>query len=235
LRKRKRRWIASSEKGARNLFQSVTSKSCGRCKKVPGAFFRDHSLEISASMSISLLGGTLPFSSSADSSSSKNKPGAALPFASLFEAASSEARRAADKSILHSVQRANSSSLLAGQPSSPLELQRNAEATLGNLNRRLQQLFQAADVDTSIEVKLVSNASGGIEVAASHPDKEEIEQVLAQHPELAQQFHEMMDLFSRLQASTAGGLSAPASGAMTMIISQQNARIALEPATAAIE
>jgi hypothetical protein len=186
-------------------------------------------------MSISLLGGTSPFGAAGDSGGAKSKSAAALPFASLFEAASSEARRAADKSILHVARQSENSPLSASQPTSPLEMQRNAEATLGNLNRRFQQLFQAADVDTSVEIKLVSNGSGGIEVAGSHPDKEEIEEALAQHPELAQQFHEMMDLFARLQTGASGGLAAPASGAMTMIISQQNARVALEPAIAEIE
>jgi len=190
-----------------------------------------------ASMTVSLLGSALGFGAPADQSLSKDKKSTNSPFASLFQAASSQARRTADKSILDSARETNSSASIgvASHPTSEVDLRRDAEAALGNLNRRLQQLCAENDVDTSVDVHLAGNGSGGVQVAGSHPDEDTIRDILADHPEVAQQFHEMMALFAKLQASSPSSLGAAPTGALTMIVGQQSARVALEPAAKAVE
>ena len=187
-------------------------------------------------MSVSLLGGALPFGVRTDQGETKDKKSSRLPFASLFEAASNQAKRSADKSILDSAQPNQSlSAITAGGPVAPLDLRRDAEAALGNLNRRLQQLFQDADVDTSVDIQLVGNGSGGVDIVGSHPDDDKIKELLSAHPELVEQFHEMMELFAKLQASTPNPLGATQGGVLAMIISQQNARVAMDTSATAVE
>jgi len=187
-------------------------------------------------MSVSLLGGALGYGSPADQSVSKDKKSAGSPFATLFEAASSQAKRTADKSILDSARQGEASVDGGANPrAAGVDLRRDAEATLGNLNRRLQQLFADADVDTSVDIHLVPNGSGGVELSGSHPDEDKIKEILADHPELMQQFQETMGLFAKLQASNPSLLGTAPSGTLTMIISQQNARVALETQAAAVE
>jgi hypothetical protein len=187
-------------------------------------------------MSVSLLGGALGFGSPADQSVAKDRKSAGSPFATLFQAASSQAKRTADKSILDTARQEETSTSGAADPSlTGIDLRRDADAALGNLNRRLQQLFFDADVDTSVDIHLVPNGSGGVELSGSHPDEDKIKELLADHPELVQQFQEMMSLFAKLQASNPSLLGATPSGTLTMIISQQNARVALEQQAAAVE
>jgi hypothetical protein len=198
-------------------------------------FLHSHIRKV-ASMSVSLLGGALGFGSAADQTVTKDKKAANSPFASLFEAASSQAKRSADKSILHTVLQSQSSSAAdAGGGTSAIDLRRDAEAALGNLNRRLQQLFADSDIDTSVDIRLAPNGSGGVELSGSHPDEDKIKEILADHPELVQHFQEMMGLFAKLQASNPSLLGTTPGGMLTMIMSQLNARVALEPEVSPVE
>ena len=180
-------------------------------------------------MTVTILGVPLNLGSLTGQAGSDAKAGSAA-FAEVFQAASNQARRSADLSILDSARRGNSvNGETPATAIGPRDLRREADASLGDLNHRLQQLFADADVDTSIDIQLVGDGAGGVQVTGAHPDEEKINEILAEHPQLAQQFHDLLAQFSKLQANSPSLLGPAQSGMLSMIISGQKARMAFDP------
>jgi len=68
--------------------------------------------------------------------------------------------------------------------SSTAASQQSYTQSLGNVQGKLNQWFQAAGIDTSQEIQLSLGADGTVQLTNNHPDAAQIQQVLQNHPEL---------------------------------------------------
>jgi hypothetical protein len=95
------------------------------------------------------------------------------------------------------------------------ELTRKAEATFSEFKRNMTQLLSDAGVDDSFELSLSSDGMGGISVNADHPDKEKIEQLLRENPDLVANFAELVAAYQEVRSSSdPSGNNDPAEGAL---------------------
>jgi len=108
----------------------------------------------------------------------------------------------ADK--LRRAQEAQSDTIGKAQTSAgPAELTREAETQFSAFKRNMRQLLQQSGIDLTWEVRLSTDGAGGILVEDMHPDKEKIEQLLRENPDLVQQFKQLQSSYERLRQSSA--------------------------------
>ena len=79
------------------------------------------------------------------------------------------------------------------------QIQDQAQTALQQFQEQLNQLLAAQGIDLSQPINLKSDQFGGIDLTNDHPQRAQIEQLLADHPELAQQFNELSVAFGLLR------------------------------------
>ena len=89
--------------------------------------------------------------------------------------------------------------LSAGGSVSITELQASSQTLLQQFQKQLNQLLAAQGIDLSQPITLKGDPFGGIDLANDHPQRAQIEQLLADHPELAEQFNELSAAFGLLR------------------------------------
>ena len=85
----------------------------------------------------------------------------------------------------------------------PAELTREAETQFSAFKRNMRQLLEQSGVDLTWELRLSTDGAGGLVVEDMHPDKEKIEQLLRENPDLVQQFKQLQSSYERLRQSSA--------------------------------
>ena len=63
-----------------------------------------------------------------------------------------------------------------------------AKQQLGDFQSRFQELLTELGIDDSAEIRLQTDATGRVRVVGDHPQKEQIEQLFVDHPEMRDQF-----------------------------------------------
>jgi len=81
------------------------------------------------------------------------------------------------------------------------KLHDRAEAELVQFRTILQDRLDEAGVTTLIEFQLAADAMGGVRIVGDHPFKQQIEQVLAADPQLADAFHRLGATYNELRAA----------------------------------
>jgi hypothetical protein len=81
------------------------------------------------------------------------------------------------------------------------DLQAHLAEISAGLEGALGSKFRAAGIDTSQAVDLKVDAAGQVRVANDHPDKEKIEALFADEPELANEFRRVLGLQELVTAS----------------------------------
>ena len=82
-----------------------------------------------------------------------------------------------------------------------VNLTKSFEAASAAFNDRLGSLFRAAGIDTAQPIDLRSDSQGHVRVVNDHPDKEKIEALFADDPELANQFRGLSAMAALLKAA----------------------------------
>ena len=82
-------------------------------------------------------------------------------------------------------------------------LERNARALLTSFSQSLRKLLADRGVDPQSEICLEDDG-GRIELTGDHLDRDKIEEVLDEHPELRERFEELAAAFRSLQAAQPG-------------------------------
>lgn len=81
------------------------------------------------------------------------------------------------------------------------DIRKAYEESFADLKEKLGDLLEEAGVDRSTVAELRVDSTGKIVVTNDHPDKETIEQIFEDNPELANQFRGLSGLFSLLEAA----------------------------------
>src|SRR5262249_51511733 len=74
--------------------------------------------------------------------------------------------------------------------------------SLGSVQSKLTQWFQAAGVDTSSDIQLMLRSDGTVGLANDPPDAEKIQEVLNNHPELGGMFQSLAKSYQKANPST---------------------------------
>lgn len=82
-----------------------------------------------------------------------------------------------------------------------VNLTKSFEAASAAFNDRLGNLFRAAGIDTTHPIDLRSDSQGHVRVTNDHPQKEKIEALFADDPELANQFRGLSAVAALLKAA----------------------------------
>jgi hypothetical protein len=133
--------------------------------------------------------------------------------ASAATAPFTAARRAADPfsktlgSAMSSDSNATNQAQPAGyDPSSPAavrvtDLRNSADLSLSEFKRTLKQLFTDAGINTSQMIRLEPDGNGGVTVVGQHPDRDKIEKIFEENPDLAAKFRALAQKFNDLHAA----------------------------------
>jgi hypothetical protein len=78
------------------------------------------------------------------------------------------------------------------------EMHKQADKSLSDFSSALDGLLKTAGVDTTQKIRLQTDSQGGVKVEAGQADREKIEKVFAEHPELAAQLQSVASEFRRL-------------------------------------
>lgn len=122
----------------------------------------------------------------------------------------SSARRAADpaaKSFNSALSEADGAQK-AHSPASDAAIQLNelrtaAELSLSEFKRTLKQVFTASGIDTSVPIRLEPDGKGGV-LVGEHPDRDKIERIFEDNPDLAAKFQALDRRYVDLRAAGAG-------------------------------
>jgi hypothetical protein len=106
--------------------------------------------------------------------------------------------------------------------------QQNYAQSLSNLQDKLNQLFQSSGIGTSHDIQLTLAADGTVQLANDHPDADQINQVLSEHPELVGMFQSLAKTYqqSNQNAGTAASSSADSQVTLTLSNGQASAEMA---------
>jgi hypothetical protein len=144
------------------------------------------------------------------------------PFASKSSSGSSFA------DALKSAGGANDSANASGKTAadSLLEVRRQADTSLAELSKSLQQVLKDSGVDTSQPIRLECDGQGGVKVAGNHPDREKIERALAENPELASKFQSLAAEYQQLHSAEKQGTSdAGAAAVFGIVLKKDEAKV----------
>jgi hypothetical protein len=91
-------------------------------------------------------------------------------------------------------------------PSSPAavrvaDLRNSADLSLSEFKRTLKQLFTDAGINTSQTIRLEPDGNGGVTVVGQHPDRDKIEKIFEDNPDLAAKFRALAQKFNDLRAA----------------------------------
>ena len=81
------------------------------------------------------------------------------------------------------------------------DIQAHLAEISADLQSALSSKFRAAGIDTSRSIDLETDAQGNVRIANDHPDKEKIEQLFADDPELANDFRGVLALQQLVSAA----------------------------------
>jgi len=108
------------------------------------------------------------------------------------------------------------------------DLQRVADQSLAEFKRSLKDAFKDAGVDTNQPIRLESDGNGGVTVVGHHPDRDKIEKIFAENPDLAAKFQAISQRFSELQAMQAGDKQPLISPTFGLTIHQDDFKVAFQ-------
>jgi len=84
------------------------------------------------------------------------------------------------------------------------ELQRHAQALLAGFKESIGQLLADRGVDTSHEIRFESDSNGKLKLVGDHPERDKIEEILSDNPDLSARFEELAAAFRQSQAVLSG-------------------------------
>ncbi len=101
--------------------------------------------------------------------------------------------------------------------------QQNYSDSLSNLQNKLNQLFQAAGIGTSNDIQLTLAADGTVQLANNHPDADQINQVLNEHPELVGMFRSLAKSYQQSNQNSSTAANTTADSQLTLTLSNGQA------------
>lgn len=122
-----------------------------------------------------------------------------LSFAEILHLNKSE-KTADDKSTADEAAAGLDEFLSAGGSVGIQQIELAAQKALQQFQKQLNELLAAQGIDLSQPINLQSDQFGGIDLTNDHPQRAQIEQLLADHPELGEQFNELSAAFGFLRA-----------------------------------
>lgn len=84
------------------------------------------------------------------------------------------------------------------------DMRRAAELSLAEFKRMLRQALADAGVDTSQPIRLESDGHGGITLVGDHPDRDKIEKIFEESPDLVARFSAIAKRFTDVRNAENG-------------------------------
>ena len=120
---------------------------------------------------------------------------AAEPFSKTLGSAMSSDSKATDQAQPAGYDPASASAVRLA------DLRRLADLSLSEFKRTLKQLLADAGVDTNQMIRLEPDGNGGVTLAGQHPDRDKIEKIFEENPDLAAKFQALAQKFNDLRAA----------------------------------
>jgi siderophore synthetase component len=93
------------------------------------------------------------------------------------------------------------------------QLRSQTAQLLANFRGQLNQLLAENGIDTSQPISLQADATGGVQVTSNHPQKDAIEELLADNSELSDTFNQLQQNYALLQQASQAAAPALMPGA----------------------